>query len=74
MMSVHDSDPEPSGRFEALVLSPDGSLQHVGARQRLQEAITDADAAPATCDVQVVALRPRRVVAQREVGGVWLKA
>ncbi len=63
----------PSGRFEALLLQPDGSVRHLGARQGLQEAIDDADTWGVGIDAQVIGLSPRRVVASRETGSAWLK-
>jgi hypothetical protein len=46
-------------------------VTHLAPRERLQEAIADADAAGADIDAQVMGLRPRRVVASRERGGAW---
>jgi hypothetical protein len=43
----------------------------LAARERLQEAIDDADAQGVEVDAQVIALRPRRVVASREAGTAW---
>lgn len=62
---------EPSGRFEAILVRADGSVPHLGARERLQDAIQDADTTGASDDAQVVALRPRRVAAAREANGTW---
>ena len=62
---------EPSGRYHAVLIAPDGGVTHLAAREHLQEAIDDADAQGSELDAQVVALRPRRVAAAREAGAAW---
>ena len=66
-----DFGTEPSGRFQAVLVHADGSLTHLHACERLQEAIDDADANGLDVDAQVLALQPRRVVAAREAGAAW---
>ena len=62
---------ESSGRYHAVLIQSDGAVTHLAARERLQEAIEDADAQGVEVDAQVIALRPRRVVASREAGTAW---
>lgn len=62
---------EPSGHYHAILIKSDGAVTHLAAREHLQEAIDDADAQGPELDAQVVALRPRRVVASREAGTAW---
>jgi len=68
-MSNWNLPDRPAGRFEALALRADGAVGHLGPRELLDDAIADADGEGSSGDVQVVALRPRRVVASHEAGG-----
>jgi hypothetical protein len=61
----------PSGRYHAVLIAADGGVTHLAARERLEEAMDDADAEGAGADAQVLSLRPRRVVASREAGAAW---
>jgi hypothetical protein len=62
---------EPSGRYHAVLIAPDGGVTHLCARERMEEAMGDADAEGPDADAQVLALRPLRVVASREAGTAW---
>jgi len=65
---------EASGRYLAVLIRPDGAVTHLNTRERMQEAVDDADAKGPAVDAQVLALQPRRVVASREPGAAWRRA
>ena len=62
---------QPTGRFAAVLMRVDGGVTHLGARERMQEAMDDADAQGDDADAQVLALHPLRVVASRDAGAAW---